>query len=65
MKLYEILKEKGYDVSQEVKLIPRHYTHLCIYRGEKMRIAIEIGGGNDYIHKIEKLKADKFCIIPM
>ncbi len=42
-KLYEHFKELGYDVQQEVKILPHHYTHLLVTFEDGDRLALEIG----------------------
>lgn len=41
-KIYRLLKEKGYIVKIEQKILPHHYTHLVIEESNKI-VAIEIG----------------------
>ena len=41
--LYEHFKGLGYNVDQEIKILPHHYTHLVITFDDGDRLALEIG----------------------
>lgn len=53
--LFEHFKNIGYDVEQEKKLIPHHYTHIVIKGSDGALYAIEIGTQSTTVGRIEYL----------
>ena len=53
--LFHHLKKSGFEIEQEVKLIPHHYTHLVVSTSNGNKIALEIGTNKTSITNIENL----------
>ena len=53
--LYENFVARGFDVQLEVKLLPRHYTHLLFTLNGGRKIAVELGTQRSTANKIESL----------
>lgn len=51
-KLYESFKSMGFNIKQEIKIIPRHYTYLYI---EEKNLAVEIIRQNANVENIKRL----------
>lgn len=53
--IYESFVEQGYDVQLEVKLLPRHYTHLLFTMSTGKKIAVELGTQRTTANRIDYL----------
>lgn len=53
--LFKHFKSIGYDVEQEKKLIPHHYTHIVVKDSNGPQYAIEIGTQSTSVSQIEYL----------
>lgn len=55
--IYDSFIAQGYDVQLEVKLLPRHYTHLLFNLPSGKRIAVELGTQRTTANRIDYLSA--------
>ena len=53
--IYESFVAQGYDVQLEVKLLPRHYTHLLFTMPTGKKIAVELGTQRTTANRIDYL----------
>lgn len=54
--LYESFKSRGFDVQMEIKVLPKHYTHLLVTLMNGEQVAIEIGDRRTTAKHIEDLE---------
>ena len=57
LKLFDIIKNNGFNVQLDVKLIPHHYTHLLVSNQEK-KLAIELVNRNISANRIDFLASN-------
>lgn len=60
--IYDSFIAQGYDVQLEVKLLPRHYTHLLFNLLSGKRIAVELGTQRTTANRIDYLSAQYAAI---
>lgn len=60
--IYDSFIAQGYDVQLEVKLLPRHYTHLLFNLPSGKRIAVELGTQRTTANRIDYLSAQYAAI---
>ena len=53
--IYDSFKSRNFDVQLEVKLLPRHYTHLLFTMPNGKKIAVELGTQRTAANKIDYL----------
>ena len=53
--IYDSFVAQGYDVQLEVKLLPRHYTHLLFSMPSGKKIAVELGTQRTTANRIDYL----------
>lgn len=53
--LYDSFISRGFDVQMEVKLLPRHYTHLLFTLPGERKIAVELGTQRTTANRIDYL----------
>lgn len=60
--IYDSFIAQGYNVQLEVKLLPRHYTHLLFNLPSGKRIAVELGTQRTTANRIDYLSAQYAAI---
>lgn len=60
--IYNSFASKGYDVQLEVKVVPKHYTHLLFTLSSGKKVAVELGTPRTTADKIEYL-AEQYSAI--
>ena len=53
--LYDSFTSRGFDVQLEVKLLPRHYTHLLFTMADGKKIAVELGTQRTTANRVDDL----------
>lgn len=53
--IYDSFTSRGFDVQIEVKLLPRHYTHLLFTMPSGKKIAVELGTQRTTANQIDRL----------